>query len=271
VSPTLPVPRAGAYARLVLVPLLALAWILPWADASEPVRGLVVTQVGATRTGLPGLAALALLWGWSLTAVCARTRAGAQAGEAFSAAGLAAGVSVLLLLEQGWLPTAERGRALLPVFVPLALLAAIDGLLRWTSARRGVAPDGSVSAVRVATGVFTAGALVADDAYGPAGLAFAIAAGPLAFLVGTSGSAARRSLDLLLTLGALAAGFAPTLWRLLERVPEPIDGLLPAAVAWSVLAALVVLTSASGLLAPADEMGAPPPAPAAPSGPAAWA
>jgi hypothetical protein len=49
---------------------------------------------------------------------------------------------------------------------------------------------------------------------------------------------------------------------MLVSLPDPLTGLLPSAVAWSVLSALVVLTGASGLFAPAEP---PAPAPAQPA------
>ena len=107
--------------------------------------------------------------------------------------------------------------------------------------------------VRVGAGVFSAASLLANQAPGPALLVLALSVGPLAFLVGRGAPAARRSLDGLITLGALAAGFAPTLHRLLADVPPLLNpSMLPSAIAWSVLAALIVLSAASGLFAPLE-------------------
>jgi len=233
--------------RLGLLLGLALTWLLPWADVADPVTGKSFTQSGAARTGIAALGALVLLWGLSLTALVARTRAGLLAGEAFTAAGLCAVAATLLLWKHPWLASGERAAALLPVFVPLALLSVLDGVMRLKAAG-----GGEIAAVRVGAGVFAAASLLADEAPAAAGVAFLASAGPLAFLVGRTLPAARRSLDFLITLGALVAGFAPTLQRQLALVPDPPDGLKPSAIAWSVLAALVVLTGASGLFAPAE-------------------
>jgi len=247
-SDTLAAPPGGAQARLVLLLALAVTWLLPWADVLDPLRGTPLTQAGAARTGVVALGALVLLWGLSLTVLLARTRAGLFAGEAFSAAGLSVVACVLLVSEHPWLATGERAAALLPVFAPLGLLAVLDGAMRLRSSGSG----GEISAVRVGAGVFAAASLLADEAPAAAALACAASAGPLLFLVGRGAPAARRALEGLITLAALAAGFAPTLQRQLSLVPDPVGGLFPSAIAWSVLAALVVLTGASGLLAPAE-------------------
>ncbi len=247
-SETLASPSGGAKARLGLLLALAVTWILPWADVLDPLSGTPLTQSGAARTGIAALGALVLLWGLSLTAILARTRAGLFAGEAFSAAALCAVACALLVGEHPWLASGERAAALLPVFAPLGLLAVLDAAMRLKAPGSG----GEISAVRVGAGVFAAASLLADEAPAAAALAFAASAGPLAFLLGRSAPAARRALDGLITLGALAAGFAPTLQRKLALVPDPVGGLFPSAIAWSVLAALVVLTGASGLFAQSE-------------------
>jgi len=253
-SPTPSAPPSGAWVRLGLLLGLAVTWLLPWADVTDPVSGRALTQIGAARTGIAALGALVWLWGLSLTALVARTRAGLLAGEAFTAAGLCAVAATLLLEQHAWLATGERAAALLPVFVPLGLLAVLDGAMRLKAAG-----GGEIAAVRVGAGVFAAASLLADEAPAAAGMAFLASAGPLAFLAGRTLPAAQRSLDLLITLGALVAGFAPTLQRQLALVPDTAAGLLPSAIAWSVLAALVVLTGASGLFAPAEPPSEPGP------------
>jgi hypothetical protein len=169
-------PPSGASARLGLLLALAVTWILPWADVLDPLRGTPLTQSGAARAGVAALGALVLLWGFSLTALLARTRAGLFAGEAFSAAGLCAVACALLVGEHPWLATGERAAALLPVFAPLGLLAVLDGAMRL----KAVGPGGEISAVRVGAGVFAAASLLADEAPAAAPSRLAASAGPLA-------------------------------------------------------------------------------------------
>lgn len=255
-------PRPGRQAavRLCLLLLLAGLWLLPWAEVQDRVSGAVRTQAGSERTGVPALAALVLLWAWSLAACVARTRAGLRAGEALAAGALGAVACALLVAGHPWLPGGARAAGLLPVFVPLSAMALMEGLLRLGEARGARTGAGSVATLRSAAAVFCASALLANEAPAPALLALLLGVGPLAFLPGHDVGAARRSLDGLVTLGGLLAGFAPTVQRLLASVPDPLAGLMPSAVAWSVLSALVVLTGASGLFAPREG------APAAPAG-----
>lgn len=234
--------------RLALVLALAVVWLLPWADTLSPTTGATQTQRGAERTGMAGLSALLVLWGLLLTTHMARTRRGVLAGEAFTHALLAGLVTLLLALEHPWLAAGERAAAWLPVFAPLALLAALDGATRLSSARTGC----EITAVRVGAGLFAAASLAAGKAWLPAALAAWIAGAPLVFLAGRSRAAAGRALEGLLVGGALGAGFAPALQRLLVRMPDAIGGMRPTAIAWSVLAAIVVLNACSGLLAPSE-------------------
>jgi hypothetical protein len=248
--------------RLVLLPALAVTWTLPWAEVQDRMTGAVYVQDGAARTGVPAVVALVLLWGWSITALVARTRRGMRTGEAASAALLGGLACALLLTGHPWLPTADRAQALLPVFGPLTLLALLDALLQRAQAGAEAGVRAGLGAVRVAAGLFSSAALFADEAGGPALIVLAMSLGPLAFLGGRTDAAARRSLDGLITLGGLGAGFAPTMQRWLTTVPDTVAGLEPSAIAWSVLAALVVLTGASGLFAPfapEDERPAPVP------------
>lgn len=245
-------PGRQAAVRLCLLVLLAGLWLLPWAEVQDRGTGVVSTQAGAERTGLPALAALVLLWAWSLAGCVARTRAALRAGEALAAGVLGALVATLLAVGHPWLPGATRAEGLLPVFVPLAAMGLLEALLRAAEARGATTGAGTVSVLRAAAALSCASALLANEAYAPALLALLLGVGPLAFLAGHDAAAARRSLDGLVTLGGLLAGFAPTLQRLLAGVPEPLAGLLPSAVGWSVLSALVVLSGATGLLAPRE-------------------
>ncbi|MFM8979184.1 MAG: hypothetical protein ACKOSS_01785 [Planctomycetia bacterium] len=243
--------------RLALLVALGVLWLLPWAEVQDRATGVVRTQAGAERTGLPALAALVLLWAWTLAGCLARSRAALRAGEALAAGLLGALVATLLAVGHPWLPGATRAAGLLPVFVPLAALGLLEGVLRMAGARGARTGAGTVSTLRAAAALFCASALLANEAHAPALLALLLGVGPLAFLAGHDAVAARRSLDGLVTLGGLLAGFAPSLQRLLASVPEPLAGLMPSAVAWSVLAALLVLSGATGLLAPREPAPAP--------------
>ncbi len=245
-----PAPPARAWARLALLALLAGAWLLPWADVQRVSDGLAEREAGTARTGAVGFSALVVLWGLSLTALCAGTRRGLLAGEAFTSGTLALAVAGLLALGHPWVPGGEQRAGWLPVFGPLALLALLDGGARLVAARAG-----EITWVRVGAGVFVAASLASDAQWLPAALAGWIALAPLAFLPRRGAAAARRGLEGLLTLAALAAGFAPTLHRGLVAVRDPVGSLFLTAVVWSLLAALVVLTGASGLFEPAEPDG----------------
>lgn len=243
----LPAPPARPWVRLGLLLLLAGAWVLPWADVQRPQDGQSERELGVARTGAVALAALVVLWGLSATVLVARSRRGLRAGEAFTAAALAVVVAVLLAVAHPWIPGGEQRTGWLPVFGPLALLAALDAVTRlW--ARVG----NEITGVRVGAGLFVAGSLVSDAQWLPAALAGWLALAPLAFLPRRGAGAARRGVEALVALAALAAGFAPTLQRQLLTVREPIDGLFLTAIVWSLLCALVVLTGASGVFEPSD-------------------
>jgi hypothetical protein len=236
-------------ARLGLVLLLAVAWLLPWADVLDAVTGRAVRETGAARLGGVGPAVLVVLWGLALATLCGRTRRGLQAGEAFSAAALAAMTAGLLLAGHPWITGGRvQQDAWLPIFLPLAALAALDGWTRLASPATG----SEITAVRVAAALFAAGALAADRQALLAGIAGWIGAAPLAFLLGRGGPAARLVLEALIVVAALTAGFAPTLRRWMGEVREPIGGLALPSVAWSALAATVVLTGISALFAPRE-------------------
>jgi hypothetical protein len=243
-------PGARLGIRLGLVLALAAAWLAPWADVLEGTTGLPVRETGAARTGAVALGALVLLWGLALGSIAARSRRGLMATEAFSSAAVAAAAGALLLAAHPWLVQEDQGTRWLPIFLPLAALALLDG---WTRARNP-ATGCEITAVRVGAGLLAAAALAADGHALPAGFAAWVALAPLAFLLGKSGHAARLTVEGLVLVAALVAGLAPALLRAAgQTVREPIGGLFLTAFAWSALCAVVVLTAAAAFFAPAAE------------------
>lgn len=234
--------------RLVLLLLLAVAWLLPWAQVHDAFTGGTRSESGAALMGGVGVAALVVLWSLALATLLGRTRRGLLAGEAFGAAALAGATGALLLLGHPWIPGAAKHAQWIPIFLPLAALAALDGATRLASPTTG----SEITAVRAAAALFAAGALAADHQALPAGLAAWIGGAPLLFLTGRGGPAARLALEALIATAALAAGFAPTLYRWAAGAEGPTRPLLLASVAWYALAALVVLTGVSALFAPRD-------------------
>lgn len=249
-SPDAP-PPAGARLglRLGLVLALAGAWLAPWADVQESVTGLAQRETGAARTGAVALGALVMLWGLSLGSLAARSRRGLMATEAFSSAAVAAAVGVLLLAAHPWVLGGEQRARWLPIFLPLAALAALDGWTRLKTPTTGC----EITAVRFGAGLFAGLALAADGHALPAALAAWVAVAPLGFLLGRTGRAARLTVEGLLLVAALAAGLAPALLRALgQQVREPIGGLFLTAFVWSALCAVVVLTAAAAFVAPPE-------------------
>jgi hypothetical protein len=244
-----PPPGARLGVRLGLVLALAAAWLAPWADVQESGTGLTERETGAARTGAVALGALVVLWGLSLGSLAAHSRRGLMAAEAFSSAALAAVVGALLLAAHPWVLGDEHRAKWLPIFLPLAALAALDG---WTRLRTP-ATGCEITAVRVAAGLF-AGVALAADGHALAGvLAAWVAVAPLPFLLGRSGHAARLTVEGLVLVAALAAGLAPALLRAMGHpVREPIGGLFLTAFVWSALCAVVVLTAAAALVAPPE-------------------
>jgi hypothetical protein len=214
-----------------------------------PTTAVPVREAGAARTGTPALAALVVLWGLSLTTLCAGTRRGLQAGEAFASAAVCAVTGALLFAAHPWVPGEGKVPLWLPIFLPLGGLAALDGFARLRS--RGTRAE--IAAVRVGAGLFAAGVLAADRQGLPAALAAWVAAAPLVFLVGRSAQAARLGVEALIVLAALVAGFAPSLQGRLFEVRAPLGGLFLTGYAWSALAALVVLTGVAPFSAPREE------------------
>jgi hypothetical protein len=240
---------AGALLRPALVLALAVVWLLPWADVQGAGTGGLVTQRGVERAGPAAPAALVLLWSLSLAALAGVRAAALRSGEAFAAAAVCGLAAALIATGRLGAPTAERAGTWLPIFVPLGLLA----LLEAGSRLAGAGSERTIGVVRVAAAAFAAAVLALDGAWAPAAFAGWVALAPLAFVRARDAHAERRGLEGLALLAALLAGFAPTLAQRLATLPAPVGGIGVAAVGWSVLAALVVLISTAGLLAPRED------------------
>jgi hypothetical protein len=247
--PALPV-RGRDRLRLVLVLGLLALWVLPpWARAQ--VGDGHSDQIGAVRTGATAALALLVLGGLTATSMAASTLAGLRAGVAVTHALIAAVTTVLLLLEHPWLPGGALRSAWVPVFAPLALLAALDA---W---RAAVDPDhGDLLAVaRTAAGLFAAAALYVADAPIPAGIAAWLGLGGLALVRATTARGARRALEALVLVAALLAGAAPQVQARLVGVDTALDGTSfgAAGYGWVVLAAILATTGVDGVLRPAHD------------------
>lgn len=244
-----PAPRA--WLRLGVLLAMGVLWLLPWVEVQALGTGLRTPEAGAARTGAVALAGLIVAWGLGLTVGLARTRGGLRAGEAFTACALAGAVSLLLFLEHPWIPGGDRRAGWLPVFLPLALLAALEGVTRL----RAPASGGEVAAVRMGAGLFAAGTLAADERWLLAALAGWVALAPLLFLRVRTAGGARRAIEALGVPAGLVLGFALSLNRRVVTLRIPLDDSSSSSalvLAWCVLAAVVVLLAAAGLLDPED-------------------
>jgi hypothetical protein len=251
-EPVLPYTRGRERLRLLLLALLAGAWALPWTDAQMP-DGAVQRQAGAVRAGLPGAAALLVLWGLALVVLAGRTRRSLRAGAALVDLALALGTLWLLWRGHAWFPTGAPTHAWLPVFLPLALLSLLDaGLL--LLARTSV-PE--VTVVRGASALFAAGAFGVDGAVAPAAIAAWLAISPLLLLRTRTHAGARRALEALGLVAALVALFAPALNLALADLPPATAGTWVGRLGWTLAACLLALLAAYGTWRPRP---APPPA-----------
>lgn len=199
---------------------------------------------GADRTGAAGALALVASLGLAAVALLGRTRRDLVLGEAIVSFALAGFVTLLVATSHPWIPGPDRRVVLIPIFGPLALLAALDVVTR----ARGIARGIEVPVVRALAALLAAIAhFVALDAI-PAGTALFLAILPAAAAVPSRARDARRALEAAATLAAVALYFgseihdaivpttlfqaAPTVWAFLHRL---------AALGLAVLAAIAIL------------------------------
>ncbi|MGE0193347.1 MAG: hypothetical protein AB7T63_15050 [Planctomycetota bacterium] len=243
-----PVPARDRL-RLILLLVLVLVWVLPsWGRAQ--VGDGFREQIGALRTGAAAALGLLILGGLAATSLLARTRTALRAGLAATHAVVAAVMTVLLLIEHPWVPGGALRSAWVPVFAPLALLAALDA---WRSA---IDPDHGdlLGWARALSGLFAAGAFYVASAPIPAGVAAWLGLGGFAALRAGSARGVRRVLETLVVLAGLVAGGAPQLQARFVGV-DPLEAAThgwPGYV-WVVLCAVVATTGVDGVLRPSPD------------------
>ena len=125
-------------------------------------------------------------------------------------------MTVLLLLQHPWVPGGALRSAWVPVFAPLALLAALDA---WRSA---VDPDHGdlLGWARALSGLFAAGAFYVAGAPIPAGVAAWLGLGGFAALRAGSARGVRRVIEALVILGGLSISLSG--WSLLFPFEYPM-------------------------------------------------
>ena len=241
--------------RLRLLALVAMVcvWLYPtWVQAD--VGGLARPEIGATRTGIAGALGLLALWGLASTSLAARSRRGLRIGAAITDAIVALLVSSLLLQEHPWIPGDELREAWVPIYLPLALLAALDAGAH--AARGSAAPQ--VTFIRAGAALFATVALVTEASWIPAAIALWLAISPLAFLRTSTGAGTRRALELLILVAGVVAGLSPWIQKSFVGVHEEIGATLTLPIyGWAILAALLVTTALEGLMRPEAEATAP--------------
>lgn len=244
--PAFPVVARDRMRLILLVGMLAI-WAVPkWTDAQ--VGGAVVSQSGGTRTGLLAAAALLALWGLSTTSLAARRLRGLRAGLALVSALIAVATTWLLATKHPWIPGGALRETWAPVFGCLGLMAVIEAVvaLRRPLAGPELAWLRAGTALVAAAGLFVAGAML------PAGVALWLAATAVANAMITTAHGARRALEACALLGAIVAGFAPSLHGRLVDLARTTGIALPQ-YAWVVLAAVVATTAVDGILRPAAD------------------
>lgn len=243
-----PVPARDRL-RLILLVILVLVWVLPsWGRAQ--VGDGFRDQIGALRTGAAAALGLLVLGGLAATSLLARTRTALRAGLAATHAVVAAVMTVLLLLEHPWVPGGALRSAWVPVFAPLALLAALDA---WRSAADPQHGD-LLGWARALSGLFAAGAFYVAGAPVPAGVAAWLGLGGFAALRAGSARGVRRVIEALVILGGLVAGGAPQIQARFVGV-DPLETAShgwPGYV-WVVLCAVVATTGVDGVLRPSPD------------------
>lgn len=254
-SPSLSLP-AALRDRLRLLSLLGMVvlWTVPdWVQVD--VDGIARWENGAVRTGVTAALALIALWGLSATSLASRTARGLRAGTALTDTAIAATTALLLLGEHAWIPGTDLREAWVPIFLPLALLGALDAIVHATRPDAG----SHVTFIRGGAALFAAVALAVDASWIPACIALWLSVSALVFVKRPNALATRRALELLALVAAALAGLAPWIQRDLVGVNPTIGAALTWPIyVWCLLAALVVTTALDGVLRPEAE-GAPAP------------
>ena len=212
-----PPARARARTRLLVLSGAIAIWNLPW----------IGDLAGSGRTGPAGAVALVLGFGLALVALVARTRRDLLCGEAAVSFALAGLVTMLVATSHPWIAGPDRRAVLVPIFGPLALLAALDLVTR----ARGVSVGAEVSVVRAAAALVAALAnfVVLDPV--PAGAALLLALLPAAAALPRTARAARRALEGVAFGGAVLLFLAPEI----HDAVAPTTRLLTTPTVWAFL------------------------------------
>jgi hypothetical protein len=226
-------PLAGP--RLVALAVCLATWVLPWEVAFVDYAGPARTLAGPVRTG--GVAALAFVaaWGLALAAGSRRGLPGLAVGEAATSFALGALVVGLLVAEHPFLPGGDRRESWIPVFAPLACLAALDLGVRLSRPGAGA----EITAVRAGSAAVAALALFVAREPLPLGAAawLALAAGSSLLSADT---ARRRGQHALALVAAVAILYAPEALAWIEPQPSRIRTASPAPLAYRAAAAALV-------------------------------
>jgi hypothetical protein len=240
-----PASSPFATARIVVLALALVLWLLPWSQSFRGFTDDARVESGASRTGAVAALAFVLAWGLGTTARQARTRRGLDLGEAATSCAVAGLVALLVAIEHPWVPGAgQRSAAWLPIFVPLALLSALDLVVRLRRPGAGA----EVTAIRAGSGLVAALALAVARQPLPATAALLVALGAGATLLPSTEAGSRRAHDALALAAALALLFAMPLRSAVDAPARVIKDVSAAPVAFQACAAaLVVLTGAHAL------------------------
>jgi hypothetical protein len=216
-------------------------------------------EAGPRAAGAPALLALTAAWGLALATSLARTRGGLARGECAVAAAVAAALALLLAADHPWLRAAARRSSWIPIFAPLALLGLLDLATRRGSPA-GEAPGREITAIRGASALLAAAALVVALEPLPAATAAFLGATPFLVHFAASARGARRALEGASLAAALVLLAAPSL----ETAARPPSFAAVAPTLWPyvfrVLALALAGVAAVGLLSPEDRALVPLPA-----------
>jgi hypothetical protein len=232
--------------RLLALLVLVALWTLPTWVTTQVADG-VSDEKGAVRSGIAAALALIALWGLAATSLAARRLAGLRIGGALTDAVIALATTGLLVAGHPWIPGGDLREAWVPIFGPLALLAALDALVAWKRAGAGH----EISVIRAGAALFAATALAIDGQWIPAGIALWLTIAPLMFLRLTTPRSARRSLETFALVAAAVAGLAPWIhctavgWNSALGSPLTVPVYL-----WCITAAFLVTTAIDGVMRP---------------------
>ena len=245
-----PAPAGRHRVSVIAMGFLLAFWVLPLSEMLlmivTGVCALYAALRGAERTGAPGALGLLAMWGLGVAALLARSVQSLRVGAALTEALVAAGASVLLVLEHPWIPAGSLHEAWAAVFVPLCLLALLDA---W--ATRADPNAHAVSGIRAVAAFLAAVCFVVANAWIPAGIAAWLSISPLAFVRVAHYAPAKRLIEMLILLATLAHGASQLVQKELLGIGAPVGSSfnLPMLV-WAMAAALVAITAIDGITRP---------------------